>query len=391
MSRSSTPTILPVIFSVTILAVMGVSSITPTFPVIKHTLGLSSGQVGLLITVFTLPGVVLTPLYGILIDRVSRRKVLIPVLLLYGLAGSLVPLGRNFRIMLLFRFLQGVGNAPLTTLSLTLISDGFRADRRNAVMGYNAAVLSIATAVFPALGGVLATAAWQIPFYLPLIAIPVAVLALVTVPPGPEGSGSGTREYLSKALAALKNRYILTLYTGAFLVFCILFGAFLTYFTFFLSDRFELPTALIGITITFMSFSTAVVSSNLARLLKRFSFFALITAAFLLYGLSMAVLPLIYRLPVVYIPVFLFGIAQGLAIPLIQILVTRYAPPKQRAVFLSLYSVVMNGGAAFGPLLAGFLFLRAGYPGCFGMAAGLAGLGLFLFVVFARKTLYNHT
>jgi len=369
MNRKDKPVMLPVVFSVTILAVMGVSSITPAFPVIKETLGLSSGRGGLLITVFTLPGVVLTPLYGVIIDRVSRRKVLIPVLLLYGIAGRLVPLGRDFRIMLLFRFFQRVGNAPLTTLSLTLISDGFEKERRNAVMGYNAAVLSIATAVFPAFGGALATISWQAPFYLPFLAVPVALLALLTVPPGPAASRTGVGEYLTKALTGLKNRYILTLYTGAFLVFCILFGAFLTYFTFFLSERFELRAASIGLTITAMSFSTALVSSNLDRLLKRSSFFSLIITAFLLYAISMVVLPLISRLPVVYIPVLLFGLARGLAIPLIQILISRYAPSEQRAVFLSFYSVVMNGGAALGPLPAGFFFLSAGMPDVSGWPA----------------------
>ena len=42
------------------MAVLGVSSITPAFPKIAQVMNISQA-VGLLITVFTLPGVILTP------------------------------------------------------------------------------------------------------------------------------------------------------------------------------------------------------------------------------------------------------------------------------------------------------------------------------------------
>jgi MFS family permease len=47
---------LQAIFGVTLMAVLGVSSIAPALPRIAATLGVSAGQVGLLVTAFTLPG-----------------------------------------------------------------------------------------------------------------------------------------------------------------------------------------------------------------------------------------------------------------------------------------------------------------------------------------------
>lgn len=70
------------------MAVLGVSSVTPAFPAIARELGVSSGQVGLLITVFTLPGIVMAPVLGILSDRHGRKKILVPALLLFGIAGG---------------------------------------------------------------------------------------------------------------------------------------------------------------------------------------------------------------------------------------------------------------------------------------------------------------
>jgi predicted MFS family arabinose efflux permease len=52
---------LQIIFSITLVAVMGVSSITPVFPRISQVMGISNQQVGLLITMFTLPGIFPNP------------------------------------------------------------------------------------------------------------------------------------------------------------------------------------------------------------------------------------------------------------------------------------------------------------------------------------------
>ena len=94
------------------MAVLGTSSITPAFPEIRDALGISSGQVGLLITVFTLPGILLTPVAGVLSDRYGRRKVLVPSLFLFGIASVACALATDFGLLLVLRTLQGVGRQP---------------------------------------------------------------------------------------------------------------------------------------------------------------------------------------------------------------------------------------------------------------------------------------
>ena len=70
------------------MAVLGTSSVTPAFPRIVRELGVSPGQVVLLITFFTLPGVLLTPVAGVLSDRFGRETILVPSLLLFGLVAA---------------------------------------------------------------------------------------------------------------------------------------------------------------------------------------------------------------------------------------------------------------------------------------------------------------
>ena len=157
---------------------MGVASITPAFPsIIKH-FAISPSQVTLLITVFTFPGIFLAPVIGILADRYGRKKILLPSLFLFGIAGLGCFFTNNWHILLVFRFFQGIGAASLGMLNVTIIGDLFSGEKRGAIMGYNASVLSIGTAAYPAIGGALAMAGWQFPFLLPFFAIPTALLII---------------------------------------------------------------------------------------------------------------------------------------------------------------------------------------------------------------------
>lgn len=167
---------LQLLFGVTLLAVMGVAVIAPAFPRIVRELGITHSQVGLLVTVFTLPGVVLTPLLGVLADRWGRKTILVPALLIFGLAGVACSFTRDFTWLLVFRFFQGTGAAPLMSLNVTVIGDLYRGHRRTEALGYNASVLSLGTASYPTVGGALAAIGWYYPFALSAVAIPLAFL-----------------------------------------------------------------------------------------------------------------------------------------------------------------------------------------------------------------------
>ena len=112
-----------VIFGITLVSVMGVSSIAPALPSIARTLSVTNDQIGLLITFYTLPGIILTPILGIIADRYGRKRVLIPSLFFFGIAGTACAFATSFEQLLLFRALQGMGSDSLGALNLTLIGD----------------------------------------------------------------------------------------------------------------------------------------------------------------------------------------------------------------------------------------------------------------------------
>src|SRR6056297_685183 len=119
-----------IIFGITLLAVMGVASITPAFPSIAEHFDINYKKIGLLITVFTLPGIFLTPVLGILADRFGRKTILAPALFLFAIAGFACSQVNSFNSLLILRFIQGIGAASLGSLNVTLIGDIFPTEQR---------------------------------------------------------------------------------------------------------------------------------------------------------------------------------------------------------------------------------------------------------------------
>ncbi len=355
---------LQIIFLITLIAVMGVASITPAFPRIARELGISKQSVGLLIIFFTLPAVVLTPVLGVMADRYGRKNVLIPSLILFGIAGGLCTMARKFEVLLFLRFFQGVGAASLGSINVTLIGDIFSSKRRTEAMGYNSSVLSVATASYPFLGGLLASAGWYYPFILPVFAVPVAIIVLLKLKNPEPGGKQNLKQYLVAALKAIKTRQVLTYFFASFGTFIILYGSYLTYFPFLLENLHDASPFLIGLMMSSMSVVTAITSSQLGKISRLFDKKNLLKISFILYSLSLVTIPLISDIWMLLVPLIIFGLAHGINIPCIQILLAEIAPIEYRAAFMSVNGMVLRLGQTLGPILAGAVFILGGlsYP-----------------------------
>jgi MFS family permease len=221
--------------------------------------------VGNLITAFTLPGVFLTPVLGVLADRWSRERMLIPALMVFGLAGGACSLSRHFGVLLVLRFIQGIGAAALSVLYVTLIGDLYSGQERTMAMGYNASVLSVGTAGYPAVGGALAMLGWYYPFALSLLAIPLAFAVIVGLENPEPKAEQGFRAYLSCAWDSIRDRRAIGLFALTLMTFLIIYGAYLTYFPFLMESAFRASPFLIGVTMSAMSLMTALTSSQLGE------------------------------------------------------------------------------------------------------------------------------
>jgi ACDE family multidrug resistance protein len=375
---------LQIIFGVTLMAVLGVSSITPAFPSITRELGITGGQVGLLITFFTLPGVILTPLTGVLADRFGRKRILVPSLFLFAIAGLACTFIRDFNLLLGMRVLQGIGAASLGSINATIIGDLYSGEQRVAAMGLNTSVLSIGTASYPAIGGALALLGWNYPFLLSIIAVPIGILVLTSLKnPEPKNS-QDMKEYLVNVWRYLKDIRVAGLFAAGILTFIILYGAYLTYFALFMGESFGASSFIIGIVMSSSSLTNAAVASQLGRINRWFSLPTIIKTAFALYALAMVLIPFIPSLWLLLIPTIIFGAAGGANLPSIQTSVAGLAPLEYRAAFMSLNGTMLRLGQTIGPPLMGLVYVYQGLDATFFATAALALLVVLVATVFVK-------
>ncbi|MBI9069184.1 MAG: MFS transporter [Salinivirgaceae bacterium] len=346
------------IFGITLFAVMGVASITPAFPVIIKYFGLSVKQIGYLISFFTLPGILLAPFMGILADRYGRKTILIPSMLLFGIAGLLCAFQDNFHNLLILRFFQGMGAASLGSLNVTIIGDLFSDKKRIQVMGYNASVLSLGTASFPAIGGFIASMHWQYVFFLPALILPFAFLVLFKLKTPKLQANISLKNYLGNVWKTVNRKQVWGLFIVNILIFVILYGAYLSFFPILLDHRFHASTSTIGMLMSLMSLTTAICSSQLSKARAIFSVQKLLTISAVFYALSLILLGFSFNWFVLILAVIIFGMGHGFLIPNIQTALVGLAPLTERAAFMSLNGMVLRVGQTIGPILVAFFYIQ---------------------------------
>ncbi|MFC1901889.1 MFS transporter [Chloroflexota bacterium] len=379
-----------IVFGVTLMSVLGVSSISPVFPTIIRELGISPREIGLLITFFTLPGVFLAPVVGVLADRLGRKRILGPSLFLFALAGVACAFVRDFNLLLLLRVFQGIGAAALGSLSNTIIGDIYTGKRRAEAIGLNASILNIGTASYPTIGGALALLGWHYPFLLPIVALPIGIMVLTTLKsPEPQGY-QGLKKYLSSSWNYLRNIRVLGLFAASIITFILLYGTILTYFTLLLAESFNASPFIIGLMFSGVSLTAAVISSQLGTINKKMSLGTIIRLSFVVYGSALILMPLMPSLWLLLVPVVIFGVAHGLNIPGVYTALAGAAPQEHRAAFMSLNVTVLRLGQTLGPPLMALIYVGLGFKATFfasGAIAFLTAVIAFLYVWKSRSSL----
>ncbi|HQG43970.1 MAG TPA: MFS transporter [Spirochaetota bacterium] len=342
-------------FSITLIVVMGVSNITPALPAMATFFNIPYSSVALLITVFTMPGIIITPILGIVSDRIGRRILIIPSLLIFGITGTIMVFVKDFSWLLILRFIQGVGVSALGAINTTIIGDMFTGKDRTTAFGYNASVLNIGTAAYPVIGGLLCIAGWNYPFLLSAFAFVVAWFVIFHLH-NPEPVNEVTlQDYFKNIAAIIKKPYIIGLLSTNILTFTLLYGPIITYFPYIISYRFNGDSATIGLFMSLMSIVTAITASQLQLLSTRFSEKNLIFYSFLGFAISFIIAGLAQNYFWLMVAIIVGGASNAINNPSLLSLLTGAAPTHYRGAIMSLNGMGLRVGQTFGPIIMALL------------------------------------
>ncbi|MFJ1541079.1 MFS transporter [Micromonospora chalcea] len=144
-----------------------------------HGLGATQGELEWAINSYTLVFAGLLFTFGVLGDRLGRRRFLILGLALFGLASLLSAYAQDPAQLIAARALMGVGGAAIMPVTLSIISNVFDPRERAKAIGVWAGAVGLAVAIGPVLGGALLEHFWWGSVFL--INVPVVALGVVLV------------------------------------------------------------------------------------------------------------------------------------------------------------------------------------------------------------------
>lgn len=365
---------LRIMLGVTLIAIIPIFTINPTLAIIAQALQVSSQQIGLVVTAFLVPVAIGTPFIGFLADRLDRKKILLPSLILFAIAGILCATAQDFRSLIEWRCLQGLGAASLEAIVISTICDLYKGKHVTTAMALNASAIGVGATIYPPIGGALADISWQLPFLLSSLAIPVAILVLFKLKLPAQAIKSNEvkfKTYVRHIGSSVNNRRVIGLLLAVIGLFAIEFGAFYTFTPIFAGKTMKATGAAIGMIFSTNAIALAVIAILVSLFARHLSELKLIKFALLIFAISLILIFNVPDVSLLVVPSILIGAVEAIAFPSIQAMLAKFAPEGYRAGFMAVNVSVQALGRALGPIIAAIAFQLGGMPAIFYGGAAL--------------------
>jgi MFS family permease len=319
-------------------------------------------QIGMLIGLYMIPGLVLSIPAGHLGKRFGDRQVVAAAILTMILGGILSGLAQDFATLVAGRLIGGTGAAFLFVLLMKMLSDWF-ADKE-LFFGMSIFIIGwpVGIAAAQAIQGPIAEAySWNAVFMLTAVASGVALIAIAGFyrPPGSSGGASDSAEWTQRESPSLSGRE-LWLICIAGCAWMLINGAYLVMLSFgpVLLMEHGASIAESGQVVSLMSWVFLFALPLGGYLATRYK----IPDAVLVSGVLVCVVvgTLIPYTQIPMVTFTLFGIAYAIAVPVVSSLPALVLKPENRGPGIGIFQVWYFAGSAFMPIAAGFIQVRTG-------------------------------
>ena len=373
-----------VIVAAATLTVMAGAILGPVVPQIQDELGVSGTAAGLIITTHGGVIVLASPVMGALVDRVGPRRPFVGGLVVYGVGGGAGLFVDSFLPLLASRVVLGIGTAAVYTAITVLIYQLYEGQTMERALGYRSSANSAGAAVWPLVGGAAGAVAWNLPFGVYLVALPLGLVAVLTIPEtrddvadaATDGDGArASRTGRIRATLAVFRRHpplvlVYFLYFGA----NALLYAVVVFYPQFLPAVGVSSSVAISLYLAANGAAGGVSAAMYDRLLTRSGRTALVGVAFLCWLVGFGAATVVQTAAAAMVPVVLFGLGLGLVFPSTFAWVEQFAPPDRQGQFSAYVASFGYTGQFLSPLIFGPLVPLAGVRGVFAVAAATAGL-----------------
>jgi DHA1 family tetracycline resistance protein-like MFS transporter len=386
-------TSLAVLFLTVFIDLIGFGMVIPLLPFYAREYGASGTTVGMVAGIYSIMQFFFAPVWGRISDRIGRRPVILISLMASCSGYFLFAFSHSLILLFLSRIIAGVGGANIGTAQ-AYIADKTTPENRAKGMGIIGAAFGLGFIFGPPLSGALSWVGTRhgmpgnlLPGLgagsLSFAALLIAFLVLGESKAPDLRPRSGIPPQFDKRVWSemAAHGLLLSVMTSLFITLLAVAGM-ETSVTLHARDRFHFALLDLIWFFSFMGVIVAVIQGGLiGRLAKRFGEKTLVAVGAASFTLGLALVPIVWRVPMLYVVAFFIAVGQGLSYPSLTSLVTKASPASEHGSMLGLASGVGSLARFLGPIWCGFLYDYAQARGAF---YGSAVLTAIAFVIALR-------
>ncbi len=378
------------------MVMAGQGIVSPVLPLYADSFGVSTAMVGATVTAFGLARLVTNIPAGMFADRRGRRFLLVggPLITALGMLGS--GLAGSIWILLIFRFIAGLGSGLYMTGAQIYLLDIAEENQTARFIATNQAALLVGVSFGPALGGVLAGryglsapflvvsgAAFVTAIYsylrLPETLDPTARLAKE------EASASGLTSPDTSRWALLRSVDFLAVGLVAFGVFSIRAGVRQTLVPLQLNQEFGLEVADLGALFTALGIVGIVLIGPAGWAADRLGKKLIIVPTAILASLGIGLVAIADSLPLLIAGLAISAFGTSISGPAPAAYVADLVDEDRRGQAMGLYRTAGDLGVVLSPVASGAIADAVSIPFSIGINAAFLGLAGLVFWIFASS------
>jgi MFS family permease len=380
------------LFTAGLLFWSSLASLLPTLPLYVQSVGGTKQQIGFVMGAFAIGLLLSRAQLGKLADSRGRKIVLLVGASVAAIAPVGYLLAQSIPLLLLIRAFHGISIAAFTTAYSALVTDLSPPGKRGELIGYMSLVSPIGLAFGPAIGGFVQAGVGYTPLFAMSATFAATAVFFTSRIAEPNFADLTKSDSLSED--QITQKYWQMLWNPrvrvpalVLLVVGLVFGTLSTFMPLFIQEtKANLNPGLFYSTAAIASFGMRVVTGRASDKYGRGLF---ISGGLICYILSMLLLYLANNSGAFLISALVEGCAGGTVMPMMVTLMSDRCEPYERGRLFSLCIGGFDLGIAIAGPTLGFVAEQVGYRNMFGLAAGLAGLALLIFITQSSKGLSN--
>ena len=219
------------------LVFLGIGLVVPVLPVYLKDLGLKGSDLGVLVAVFALAQMVISPFGGTLADKLGKKLIICIGLGLFAISEFLFAASHTFSLLIVSRILGGFSAGMVMPGVTGMIADISIGKDKAKNFGYMSAIINSGFILGPGIGGFLAEFSHRLPFYVAGFSGCLALLLSIILIKNPKNeTQDGFTVYQPELLTKIDWKVFLTPIT---LTLVLAFGlsAFETLFPLYTADK----------------------------------------------------------------------------------------------------------------------------------------------------------